>query len=71
MKPWALHAGKAPGLRCKCFRGTALNPLCGQQTGYGAKGCDQALIARRPAEVTCRKCLKLQAGVGLKSKLTS
>ncbi len=51
MKRWVLHAAGR-------IRGKVRDPLCGQTTGYGSKGCDQALIV--PAnKVTCKKCLRL------------
>lgn len=53
MKDWALHA---PG---KLRADGVLDPLCGQRTGFGAKGCDQALFGGKWAKVTCKKCLRL------------
>ncbi len=49
MKNWVFHAP------VRLINGM-IAPLCGQVTGHGARGCNQALYART-VPVTCKKCL--------------
>lgn len=53
MKGWAFHAKGA------VRNDGVTDPLCGTLTGFGAKGCDQALIASSKTKVTCKKCKRL------------
>ena len=55
MREWKKHW---PG---KLRASGVVDPLCGQTTGWGARGCDQAIVTYEIKKLTCAKCKRLRA----------